>query len=255
MPETRHAGLQGSLSWYADAGWGKYDPWLSANLHPECLPSKKHPDGCPLVAAGWGSLLYPPLHGRALVNSIRWELFAKGLEDAEYFFLLDGLLSELRERGRASDERRKECDWAGLERQAVAALDRVEECVWAFPTGTYPKPAMVNETSTQNSSLIHEVQDQVAVAIEATLACKHDDNQAAPGRVILLLDPRAVNRSLTTGARLVPGRPVKDHRNPLFSEGSTPWEAFYVRVNILRAPAVSLTQRTSPGRWLPERCI
>jgi hypothetical protein len=52
----------------------------------------------------------------------------------------------------------------------------------------------------------------------------------------LLLHPEALNHSLCPGAPafgpfcgaiLVPGSPVKDERNPLFSEGSQAWDAYY----------------------------
>jgi hypothetical protein len=37
-----------------------------------------------------------------LVDSIRWDLFAKGLEDAEYFFMLDRGIHQLRQRSSPS---------------------------------------------------------------------------------------------------------------------------------------------------------
>ena len=159
-------------------------------MHPECIPrgkpGSKHAEGCALVGAGWGSVLYPPLAGMppALVSSIRWELFAKGLEDAEYFFQLDSALYQLRQRSLTSVQRvhvhgndtgcihrATGCiNRRGAEATALAALDRVKAVVWSFPGSRNISDFKVDTYST-NVSLVHEVQDRVALALERMLNC------------------------------------------------------------------------------------
>ena len=77
--------------------------------------------------------------------------------------------------------------------------------------------------------------------------------------VTLLLHPEAVNTSafprapggaLGThcSARLVPGQPIKDSRNPLFTEGTEAWDAFYDD----GYPNVVLDPATGTGTFIAE---
>lgn len=153
-------------------------------MHPECIPrgkpGTKHADGCALVGAGWGSLLYPPLSAMppVLVNSIRWDLFAKGLEDAEYFFRLDNAIyqsQQQRQRSISSATTNNGTDSRDMcrreaEATASLALDRVKEVVWSFPDSRNISSFLVDTYST-NVSLLHEVQDMVALALEGMWRC------------------------------------------------------------------------------------
>jgi hypothetical protein len=120
-PVSRHAGLQGSGSWYALNTYFGSDPWkhgnvlcakpLGAGAHPIPRPAPQCPPQCgppgpppppppPNTCleereAGSWFLWYPPSDGDEChsppVTSIRWELFRQGLEDVEYLAMLDGL--------------------------------------------------------------------------------------------------------------------------------------------------------------------
>jgi hypothetical protein len=87
--ETRHYGLQGSLSWYTNTRWkmdGGINLYVCANAGPVygCVTPG---DPCVDNAAGLANLLYPPLDGDSMkpVSSVRWELLAIGLQDVEAF--------------------------------------------------------------------------------------------------------------------------------------------------------------------------
>ena len=116
-----------------------------------------------------------------LVDSIRWDLFAKGLEDAEYFFMLDRGIHQLRQRSSPSsilaaagktssssavkDDICRQADTA-----AILALDRVKEVVWSFP-GSRNISSFLVDTYSTNVTLLHEVQDTVALALESIWQC------------------------------------------------------------------------------------
>lgn len=180
-PTTRGFGLQGSLSWYTNTGWSRDprvpNPWVTPNQNPQCI----RPDGraaCPYNAAGWGMLVYPPRDlnfSQPPVDSIRWQLFAKGVQDAEYFVQLAA----------AVDAANASCACAGASRavnlaetlrasqccEAVAAgaaaLEAVGGVVWGFSgvkqfvsTPGAPIPYTSNTTQ-MNTALTH-----TAVALE-----------------------------------------------------------------------------------------
>jgi hypothetical protein len=108
---SRHAGLQGSLSWYTLNSYFGSDPYLNANVlcadpmghsaHPipRTPPPPPNPTPCKRErAAGEWFELYPPSNGDSCstppTNSIRWELLRQGLEDVEYLAMLDRLAGE-----------------------------------------------------------------------------------------------------------------------------------------------------------------
>lgn len=198
----RHRGLQGSLSWYTVTGWGTDpstpDPWKSENqFGAKCMPGGKLE--CPYNAGGWGVLLYPPQSGNisdAPATSIRWELLAKGLADSEYFSTLDHLTT-------SAARRAGSCTSITSAGRAVAAtsccrevarshaaLEAVAQVVWNFsnvpsnvdflpttgPTGSSPDSAPVgkhyhyDEPYSTNTTLMHQVLDNVARQIEAVRA-------------------------------------------------------------------------------------
>jgi hypothetical protein len=107
-PVSRHAGLQGSLSWYSITSYFGSDPWKFANVacdrpsgsaHPS-HPSVTHPPATCQVERGAGEwfTVYPPPDGdichKGYITSIRWELLRQGLEDVEYLAMLDRLAGE-----------------------------------------------------------------------------------------------------------------------------------------------------------------
>lgn len=181
-------GLQGTLSWYSLTSW-LHDPY--DDPHGYC-PGRKPP--CP---AGWGYLLYPsvwkptsPDEVVPPVTSVRWELFLKGLEDAEYFAAL-AALHERACRGvqvaEGRDIRRLGVDGsdaAGPSHEVSAevvgtrgdaamvaacdagasALNGVSRAVWGFTEVTQYTDTV---TYTTNTTLVHAVQDAVAAALVA----------------------------------------------------------------------------------------
>lgn len=141
-------GLMGSLDWYqVNAWWPHRDPWVT----PEAFRN----------IAGWGYLLYPPYRGPVipsaetdplpLVNSIRWEMFAQGLEDAEYFALLQRL------GGNAS-----------------SVLERVLEVAWSFTQQWSSEPPFEDDGYSTNITLLHEVKNTIADAIESLMTSTAD---------------------------------------------------------------------------------
>eukprot|EP01051_Picozoa_sp_SAG22_P006084 SAG22_NODE_386_length_11304_cov_3.084694_1_plen_777_part_00 len=157
------AGLQGSLSWYGISDW-QVDPWQNANS-----PYIKAPFARP---AGLGVLLYPPWPGASLhdgvISSVRWEATRMGLEDAEYLMMLLDLL-----RGLCSKvETVCGGDAVSLVHSAVAALERVDEVVWGWPDSAWVALPVqdrrwnITEPYSSNTSLVHDVLDTVAAAIE-----------------------------------------------------------------------------------------
>ena len=183
----RHSGLQGSLSWYELTGWGAApsapNPWGSENQYAEkCMPpgaGGKPKLLCPYNAGGWGVLLYPPRDGNlteAPATSIRWELFAKGLADAEYFARLDAMATRALD-GCAADAAASRCCREAARSQAV--LEAVGKVVWNFSdvpsnidltSGGVGKHYHYDEPYSTNTTLMHEVVDGVAAQIEIVAA-------------------------------------------------------------------------------------
>ena len=89
-------------------------------------------------------------------------------QDAEYFFQLDSALSRSRQLS-TSNNGSGGCGHV-KEAAAAAALGRVKQVVWKFPPARNISDFLV-ETYTTNTSLLHEVQDAVAVALEDMLLC------------------------------------------------------------------------------------
>lgn len=179
-------GLSGSLVQDTVTGWcvakgckarkGEHvvpNPWDGANLNPPCQeswPKNLLRGVCPANAGGAEFLLYPPRSGDPsdpAVSSIRWELVAKGLADAEYFVALQRL-----RRGLARCYADGATELAGIIASSNAALDAVGSVVWGF---TYPQytdqhwsgPGAVYA---DNTTRMHEVLDGVAAQIGAASA-------------------------------------------------------------------------------------
>jgi hypothetical protein len=176
---TRRLGLQGTLSWYTNTHWqtnNGWNLWLSANTGPKPKfwgPTQS--EGEIGHAAGLANLLYPPLGAESMapISSVRWDLMAKGLEDAEYFYLLDALADELEVTAAASQRASEAPQGAdrrsrvhGLVRGARAALDAVGSVVWEFPASKDLRDAPYSV----NVTLMHNVLDCVARQIEAVQA-------------------------------------------------------------------------------------
>eukprot|EP01048_Picozoa_sp_COSAG05_P016115 COSAG05_NODE_2033_length_3667_cov_5.369395_2_plen_731_part_01 len=151
-------GLQGSLSWYCDNG---EDGWTQP-----CGPTGTQ-------WAGDAYLLYPQEPGissprEAVSPSIRWELFRRGLEDAETFFLLQRLIADVNRSSMAQELRARSLLW-----EANAALQAVETVSWGFATHSAEaccdKDLWTDPYST-NTTLMHSVKRRVAMAIEALSA-------------------------------------------------------------------------------------
>ena len=136
--------------------------------------------GAAYNAGGWGVLLYPPQSGdlhQPPASSVRWELLAKGLAEAEYFSKLDLLLLSRR------------CAPDGLLRSACcraatashAALQDTSKVVWNFSSVPSNVDQLVegpgkhysyDHPYSTNTTLMHQVVDRVAEQIEAMLlAC------------------------------------------------------------------------------------
>ena len=174
---TKGAGLQGSLSWYGLSDW-ETDPYSQANA-----PYTKAPWFRP---AGSGVLLYPPWRGASLldgvISSIRWEATRAGLEDLEYFVILQRQLTTLRAlcgsdratpNATASRTIARACAPGAL-RAGEQALQRTHEVVWDWASaGWVAEPVSarrwnISEPYTQNVSLVHSVLDGVAAEVERT---------------------------------------------------------------------------------------
>ena len=127
-----------------------------------------------------GVLLYPPWPGASLFNgvisSIRWEATRAGLEDAEYLMLLLDRITSLRNVCRISRGlsrcRNGSNDIRAVVDAAADALKRVDSVVWDFPECEWialpvsQRRWNITEPYTQNISLVHEVLDRVALAIQ-----------------------------------------------------------------------------------------
>ena len=198
-PVSRHAGFQGSLSWYTLDGYFGSDPYRFANvlcgkpLGGSAHPIHPRPNAKPCLeerAAGEWFVLYPPpdadICHKDPVTSVRWELMRQGLEDVEYLAMLDRLAGEadglydcgyeaavLGGRGVAlAAQRPATACCAGLA-AAKAALDAVDEVTWGITSsGTGPQPGnppynlTESEPYTVEPAVLHRVLDGVAAAIE-----------------------------------------------------------------------------------------
>ena len=160
-------GLQGALSWYCDdCGAGFHDPWKS----PE-ETSKK------LWAGGGPFILYPPRPEAArgpseeiMTPSIRWELYRKGLEDVERFYLLQRLHQRAASSRNALPMQIANC--------GLVALEQINGLVWDFPAmraapwgDGYAQPgwtvAEEDVTYSTNTTAMTETLYTVASCIEA----------------------------------------------------------------------------------------
>ncbi|MFH1995400.1 MAG: glycoside hydrolase domain-containing protein, partial [Candidatus Omnitrophota bacterium] len=81
-------GAKGLLYWCVNY-WSKTDPWKSAMTFSE--------------QNGNGSLYYPDPEGENPVGSIRLEVLRDGLEDYEYFYLLNDTVNLIKKNGFSSD--------------------------------------------------------------------------------------------------------------------------------------------------------
>ena len=172
VPATRRAGLQGSL-FFCINDWTSGDPWTDPMVECCCCGanfSKR-------LTAGWNMLIYPGVGPGAqlqeqvpLSSSVRWELLRTGLEDSEYFFMLDRLSASA---GRAcatlADATGDGCCSAHAD--AEQALTRVSEVAWGFPRMDQFDDATCPYTT--NTSLMHEVKEGVATSIEGLLQRPH----------------------------------------------------------------------------------
>lgn len=185
-PKTRRLGLQGTLSWYANTHWqsnGGFNLWLTANTGPKPpFEGPSQTEGAIGHAAGLANVLYPPLGAESMapISSVRWDLMAKGLEDAEYFYRLDALSGELESRARCDGKHLNRTDIfprdigtllheCGVVRDAKAALDAVGSVVWEFPASKNLSDAPYSV----NVTLMHDVLDTVArqiMVVQDTLA-------------------------------------------------------------------------------------
>ena len=121
----------------------------------------------------------PPRDGNlteAPATSIRWELFAKGLADAEYFARLDAIATRALD-GCAADAAASRCCREAARSQAV--LEAVGKVVWNFSdvpsnidltSGGVGKHYHYDEPYSTNTTLMHEVVDGVAAQIEIVAA-------------------------------------------------------------------------------------
>ena len=200
-PVSRHAGLQGSLSWYSIATYFGSNPWEFANVacdkpsgsaHPT-HPSKSQPPCEVERGAGMWYTWYPPPDGdichKPAVTSIRWELLRQGLEDVEYLAMLDRIAGSadrmhdcgyeaavLRGKGhglRGAQPFSACCTAVGA---AKSALDDVDLVTWGLTSSimtgklAYPGDPIYNQTVdepyTLEPAVLHRVLDGVADAIE-----------------------------------------------------------------------------------------
>jgi hypothetical protein len=127
--------FDGAYNWWSITYWDK-NPWTT-------------------TAPKSGSLLYPPRNSNEAgpITSLRWEMMRQGLEDYEYLYLLEHLISE--KRGTVSSE---------IISAAEAALKRVDEIVYRLPVGSNDQPY------TLDTSLMGEVRGMIARAIETLLS-------------------------------------------------------------------------------------
>jgi hypothetical protein len=102
--------------------------------------------------------IYPPREGKnevGPINSLRWEALRAGLEDVEYFNLLDRLIKQ--NKGKMSEEEVL---------KAQKALDRINEVVSHVPCAGIIDTDQFN---TYDISLVEEVKNEIAVAIEGIM--------------------------------------------------------------------------------------
>ena len=151
--------------------------WVCANAGP-VYGCRTPGDPCVDNAAGLANVLYPPLDGSSMepISSVRWELLAIGLQDVEYFHALDVLAQrlELAGAGCGGGNRKtsmgEDCNETSAKtdtdavamccnaaRSAKAALDRVGDVVWGFPSSTNLSSA----TYSDDVVLMHSVLDGV----------------------------------------------------------------------------------------------
>eukprot|EP01006_Ploeotia_vitrea_P027939 TRINITY_DN60705_c0_g1_i1.p1 TRINITY_DN60705_c0_g1~~TRINITY_DN60705_c0_g1_i1.p1 ORF type:complete len:651 (+),score=58.46 TRINITY_DN60705_c0_g1_i1:39-1991(+) len=161
-------GLQGSLSWYSISSWGR-DPWTHANAHSN-LP-------LPTAGAGFGFEVYPNPKPNGLskygpVDSIRWQLFRKGVEDTEYFYKLQAMLKQvktLRDSLDSTDPLFQRV--VEVLQKGEDVLDEVEKVVWKPAVSWRFQRTMGgygNNAYTTNITLVHTVRQKIADHIEAT---------------------------------------------------------------------------------------
>ena len=205
-PNARHAGFEGSLSWYSTTSYFGSNPYQNGNVicsnpggqsaHPTKPP---RPGSKPCLterAAGLWFTMYPPSDGdichKGPTTSIRWELLRQGLEDVEYLAMLDRLAG--------AADRKYRCGYeAAVLRgagaplaaspaanasaiaavccdrltEAKAALDSVDLVTWGITgnANTSPGDPVYNVTEQQpyttDPAVLHRVLDAVASAIEA----------------------------------------------------------------------------------------
>eukprot|EP01052_Picozoa_sp_SAG31_P004519 SAG31_NODE_187_length_20848_cov_22.521953_25_plen_259_part_00 len=193
-------GLQGSVSWYCDnCGAGFRDPWAQP-----AEPSRHLPAG------GGPYILYPPDPDAAkhrpcndddgnneiLTTSIRWELFRKGLEDVERFYLLQRLLLSRRRR---QQQQRQDGNVQGSTGTAVpppppgcdGILPEVNSLIWDFPTmkqrpwsdGWAPpgwSVAQEDATFSTNVTAVARLLAQVAACIEGLSSSSNSSATSQP---------------------------------------------------------------------------
>ena len=216
---SRHAGFQGSLSWYTTVSWFGSNPYKFANvlcgnpIGPWAHPTHPRATDPPCLserAAGEWYEMYPPpdndLCHKGPVTSIRWELLRQGLEDVEYMALLDRLAGEADREydcgyeaavlaGTALSGARPHTSCCASLADAKAALDAVDLVTWGITgSGTGPQvgnpPYNLTESEPYTTSpvVLHRVLDGAAAAIEGVQrACatsstplKTDDAESTP---------------------------------------------------------------------------
>ncbi|OGR31218.1 MAG: hypothetical protein A2139_09600 [Desulfobacca sp. RBG_16_60_12] len=102
------------------------------------------------------AFVYPPREGKnevGPINSLRWEALRQGMEDVEYFNMLDRLIKD--RKGKMSENKLLE---------AKKALDRISEVVSHVPCSG---KVDTDHFNTYDISLVEEVKNQIAEAIEA----------------------------------------------------------------------------------------
>ncbi|KPK71069.1 hypothetical protein AMJ87_07775 [candidate division WOR_3 bacterium SM23_60] len=89
----RIANIDGAYAWWNLTFW-QTDPYINPHMLEEKWSGRSS-----YLKAGDGVLLYPnPQGSGAPVNSLRWEVFTQGLEDYEYFWLLEQRINTVRTR-------------------------------------------------------------------------------------------------------------------------------------------------------------
>ena len=216
---SRHAGFQGSLSWYTTVSWFGSNPYKFANvlcgspIGHSAHPTHPRPTDPPCLserAAGEWYEMYPPpdndLCHKGPVTSIRWELLRQGLEDVEYMALLDRLAGEADREydcgyeaavlaGTTLSAARPHTSCCASLANAHAALDAVDDVTWGITAsstgpqaGNPPYNLTESEPYTTSPIVLHRVLDGVAAAIEgvqrvcatSSTPLKTDDAESTP---------------------------------------------------------------------------